>query len=406
MLEEKIRKLINTDEDEYHDFKVEWYNEHQKDEMIKDIFSFVNTAHHQDCYLIFGIHDGDRKVVGIEKDSNRLNTETLTEYLNSLPIANRDIPKIVVKTINIGDHLIDILIIKDTSDVPVYLKEECHPKKCKHVIRAGQIFCRMNGTETSITGTASDYQVEQLWKKRFGLDLSISDQYKVKLLDVDNWEYFENDQVGFRYNVDPDYCMYLVDDKERRNRVESYSLSQSRIRMDWQVLKLMYRGQLLKNILVVWLDGARFLTVTPMLADLNQGLPGEMLTFQYICEDSIDFYVENFLLSSKEHAISSDHSQRNRLLKDIVIFKDRNQLKTVCDLLKNQISEIKEKVKPTNDQLELCKGKMSFDFSKKDMEFSNTNIEYMCQEKNVSEYINNFIATKTSLEIPNLLYLD
>ena len=34
-----IKKLLTSDEDEYHDFKREWYKDYQKAEMIKDIFS-------------------------------------------------------------------------------------------------------------------------------------------------------------------------------------------------------------------------------------------------------------------------------------------------------------------------------------------------------------------------------
>lgn len=406
MLEEEIRKLISIDEDEFHDFKLEWYTPHQKDEMIKDIFSFVNTAHHQDCYLIFGIHDGDKKIVGIENDENRLNNEKITGYLNNLPIANRDIPKVAVKTLSINNHLIDVLIIKDTSNVPVYLKKEYKPKGCRYVIHPGQVFCRMNGIETSIIGTADDYQIEKLWRKRFGLDLSIKDQYKVKLLDVNNWEYFENDQVGFRYNLDPDYCMYLVDDTEKRYRVESYSLSQWRTRMDWQVLKLMYRDRLIKNILVVWLDGARFVTVTPEIAALNQAPYDKMLTFQCIYANTLDFYVENFIFAHKNYSTSSDYLQRSHLLKDIVVFKDKNQRDSVIKLLKNKISEIQLKVQPSKEQIKKYKAKLSIDFNNNDIEYSDDNIEHMCKEKNVSEFVNNFIDYETDIERPNLLFLD
>jgi hypothetical protein len=406
LFEERIRDLINTDEDEFHDFKLEWYTPYQKDEMIKDIFSFVNTAHHQDCYLIFGVHDGDRKIVGIEDDENRLNNEEITQYLNNLPIANRNIPKIVIKTISVDNHLIDVLVIKDNNDVPVYLEKEFKPKKCRYVIRPGQIFCRMNGIETPINGTANDYQVEKLWKKRFGLDLSINDQYKVKLLDVNNWEYFENDQVGFRYNPDPDYCMYLIDDTERRYRVESYSLSQWRTKMDWQVLKLMYRNRLIKNILVVWLDGCRFVTVTPEIAALNQATYDKMLTFQCIYADTLDFYVENFLFTHKNYSTSSDYLQRSHLLKDIVVFKDKNQRDLVIELLKNKISEIQAKVQPSKEQIKKYKGKLSIDFNNSDIEYSDDNIEHMCKEKNVSEFVNNFIDYETDIERPSLLFLD
>lgn len=406
LFEERIRKLINIDEDEFHDFKIEWYTPHQKDEMIKDIFSFVNTAHHQDCYIIFGIQDGDHKIIGIEDDDNRLNNEKIAEYLNSLPIANRNIPKVIVKTVAMDNHLIDVLVIKDTNDVPVYLKKEYRPKECRHIIRAGQIFCRMSGIETPIISTATDYQVEKLWKKRFGMDLSIKDQYKIKLQDVDNWEYFENDQVGFRYNIDPDYCMYLVDDTQNRYRAESYSLSQWRTKMDWQVLKLMYRDRLIKNILVVWLDNAKFVTVTPEIATLNEASFDKQLTFQCIYANTLDFYVENFLFTHKNYSTSSDYIQRSHLLKDIVVFKDSNQRNNVIRLLKDNVSQIQLKVQPSKEQIRKYKEKMSIDFNVNGIEYSDSNIRYMCKEKNVSEFVNNYINNETDIERPSLLSLD
>lgn len=165
MFEEKIRNLIRLDEDEYHDFKLEWYTKHQKDEMIKDIFSFVNTFHHQDCYVIIGVRDSDHKIIGVENDEHRLNTEKLTSYLDMLPIANQSIPRVLVKTIKLDGHDVDVIVIKNTNDVPLYLSEDYHPSTCKYSIKAGQIFVRLNDRETDIRKTARDYQTEKLWKK-------------------------------------------------------------------------------------------------------------------------------------------------------------------------------------------------------------------------------------------------
>lgn len=121
-----INDLLATSEDEYHDFKEQWYSLNDKAELIKDIFSFVNTAHHKDCYLIMGVSD-NHKAVGIENDENRLNTQKLTDFLHSLPIANSHTPKVKVESVTIKGHLIDIIIIKDTIDVPVYLEEDKRP---------------------------------------------------------------------------------------------------------------------------------------------------------------------------------------------------------------------------------------------------------------------------------------
>ena len=210
---DSINKLLTTAEDEYHDFKAQWYSKNDRAELIKDIFSFVNTSHHKDCYLIIGVND-NHEVVGVENDSNRLNTQKITDFLHSLPIANAHTPKIKVTPITVENHTVDVIVIKDTLDVPVYLDEDKRPKYANRPIHAGQIFARENDTNTPIDESASDYLVQRLWKKRFGLDLTIQQQYVSKLKDVNNWEYFEADKIGFLYNVDPDYCMFLEEDDE------------------------------------------------------------------------------------------------------------------------------------------------------------------------------------------------
>lgn len=187
----------------------------------------------------------------------------------------------------------------------MFLNEEYHPKQCKNVIRPGQIFCRLNNIETPINGTATDFQVERLWKKRFHLDLPPREIYKARLREIDNWEYFETDKVGFRYIFDPDYCMYLENNDEGRNIVESYSLNQTSIKIDWDTLKLMYHGQILEEIMVVWLDGTRFLTVAPNIGSLNP-LSDKPLYFQYLLTDSLDFAIEQFFLNNRERGISPD----------------------------------------------------------------------------------------------------
>ena len=60
MFEEKIRNLIRLDDDEYHDFKLEWYTKHQKDEMIKDIYYSDLTDKSQE---IVDFYSDEKKVI-------------------------------------------------------------------------------------------------------------------------------------------------------------------------------------------------------------------------------------------------------------------------------------------------------------------------------------------------------
>lgn len=390
MLADIITKLICEDEDEYHDFKEEWYVQNKKDEMIKDIFSFVNTAHHHDCYLIMGVkNDLDHTIVGIENDKNRYNTQKLTDYLGYLPIANCETPVVRVESLPIEQHTIDVIIIKDFNQVPVYLTKQYRPKKCENIIQPGQIFCRLNDTNTAINQTAKDYQVRKLWKKRFRLDLSPIEQYKYKLSDITNWEYSEDGEKRFLYEFDPDYCIYLVDDidKASRYKIQSYSLSQNRARVNWETLNLMYKDRLIKSFTVVYLDQYRFLTVYPQESCLESSY-NSMLVYRFILADSIDFYVEKFLLNQKNaFSPSPDSFQKDKLLKSIVVFKDIEQKNNIDKELKKDISVIRKEVKPKSSQLNSIQKKVKLEFNYED-EVSINEITAACQEFNLGAYIN------------------
>lgn len=390
MLADIITKLIRKDEDEYHDFKEEWYVQNKKDEMIKDIFSFVNTAHHHDCYLIMGVkNDRNHTIVGIEKDENRYNTQNLTDYLEHLPIANHETPVVRVESLPIKKHTIDVIIIKDFNQVPVYLTKQYRPKKCENRIQPGQIFCRLNDTNTAINQTAKDYQVEKLWKKRFRLDLPPKEQYKYKLSDITNWEYSEDGEKRFLYEFDPDYCMYLVDDidKAPRHKIQSYSLSQNRARVNWETLNLMYKDRLIKSFTVVYLDQYRFLTVYPQESCLESNY-NSMLVYRYILADSIDSYVEEFLLNQKNASSPSpDSFQKDKLLESIVVFKDIEQKNIIDKELKKDISVIRKEVKPKSSQLNPIQKKVKLEFKYED-EVSINEITAACQEFNLGVYIN------------------
>ncbi|WP_156249942.1 ATP-binding protein [Limosilactobacillus reuteri] len=388
---DSINKLLTTAEDEYHDFKAQWYSKNDRAELIKDIFSFVNTSHHKDCYLIIGVND-NHEVVGVENDSNRLNTQKITDFLHSLPIANAHTPKIKVTPITVENHTVDVIVIKDTLDVPVYLDEDKRPKYANRPIHAGQIFARENDTNTPIDESASDYLVQRLWKKRFGLDLTIQQQYVSKLKDVNNWEYFEADKIGFLYNVDPDYCMFLEEDDENRYRVESYALGQFRARMDWQKLVLKYRNRTISEFLVVFLDGARFMTLTPNLGSINP-LSDNLLTFQYFIADTLEYTVERLFLSMKQGPTAPDGLQKFNLFQRVVVFENKNQKDQVLDELSGKQDYIEEQCNPTQEEIDRCRSLLKMDFNSHDTEMTESNIEHMCKEANVSQFIISYLKT-------------
>ncbi len=118
-----LSKLINSksDENEWLDYKQEWHK--NKIELIRDILAFINTTHHQDCYLIFGIEDKTFKVIGVDNDDNRRSTQQIVDLLINQPLSS-DIPKIKVETFAIDNKDIDVLTIFNTLNVPLFFTKD------------------------------------------------------------------------------------------------------------------------------------------------------------------------------------------------------------------------------------------------------------------------------------------
>ena len=74
--------------------------------------------------------------------------------------------------------------------------------------------------------------------------------------------------------------------------------------------------------------------------------------------------------------------------------------------MKDKIPQIQIKVQPSDEQIKKYREKLSIDFNNGDTEYTDDNIRHMCKEKNVSEFINNFIDYETDIERPSLLFLD
>lgn len=115
--------------------------------------------------------------------------------------------------------------------------------------------------------------------------------------------------------------MYLEEDDETRYRAESYNLGQFRLSMSWNKLILKYRNRTIDELLVVFMDSATFMTVTPSLGSISPMSNSDMLTFQYYLADSLDFAVEKLILNMKRSSITPNYNQQSKLLKRIVILR-------------------------------------------------------------------------------------
>ena len=147
--------------------------------------NFVNTSHHEDCYIIFGIDNITLDIIGVNNDDNRRNEEDLTDLLHKLFISTNNQIKISIQTETIDNKEIDILIIHDTDKVPIFLTKDYKPKK-DTALPKGLIYARNGSINTPKDSSAPFELINKLFQKFNHTDLNIKEQYFHVLKDYKN----------------------------------------------------------------------------------------------------------------------------------------------------------------------------------------------------------------------------
>lgn len=400
MDEEDLFRLIETREDERHDFKEKWYssdeNNSKKAEMLKDIFSFVNTTHDEDCYLIFGVTDDTREIVGVENDKNRYNTQKITDLLSRLPI-EPETPRVRVETLSVRGHEVDVMIIKNTDRVPVFLRSGKKGNGFgKHVIGPGQVFTRKEDTNTSISGTADYNQLTELFKKHLGLNLPIEKRFGKVLQDWKNWNYYEHsDGVGIQYSLDPDFRVVFVD-RDADAKAESFSLSQVRVDISWGIAQLKHRTDIIKEVSIVDLDGARFKAVVPDIGSISNSY-GKDLFYDCYKVDSLKFKLEE-LINNMGSAISPDYGSLNDFMESIVLYNDDEHQSKVEQYLCSIANDVDTSAESDEEMLRIYKNKLETDVPRGSIELSDLAIDQMAKRINLGKCIKEFMRQNPQLQ--------
>lgn len=222
MLYDEITQLIATHrEDDWWDFKREHH--HDKAELVHDILCMANNRPRKDSYLIFGIDDESFSVIGVENDINRRNQQGITDILRNISFAGSTRPRIEIQTIVLNNHEVDVLIIKDSLEVPYYLEKEYQDKDIKNsngkkygkVVRSYHIYTRVVDNNTPIDKQADINDVEFLWRKRFGIDIPIMERLHILLSETDKW-IFDWGNKKYCYHIDyPEFQIIQIDDMEQ-----------------------------------------------------------------------------------------------------------------------------------------------------------------------------------------------
>ncbi len=217
-----IEELIQSHrEDEWWDFKREHH--HDKADLVHDITCMSNLRANRDAYIIFGIEDKTFTILGVESDTNRRNQQGIVDILRSVSYAGSVRPRIELRTIILEQHEVDVLIVKNTYDVPYYLEKQYQDsaikssdgKKIGRIVRPYHIYTRVVDNNTEIDKNADINDVEYLWRKRFGIDRSPKERLMILLDEIDKWV-FDWGNKKYAYHTDcPEYQLVQAEDMQQ-----------------------------------------------------------------------------------------------------------------------------------------------------------------------------------------------
>ncbi len=199
-----ILDLLEQPESDFLDFKREWHNDTVN--LVLDILCMANSDAKSDRYIVIGYDEKEKTICDVS--ANRRKLDDIYDILCNSNF-NR-LPNIYVETFSIDDKELDVLIIKKTNYRPYFLTKDKVNRAGNRTIRAGVIYTRNGSINTPIDQSATESQVADMWRERFGLTLSPKDRLEQYINDVRNWEYNyneENRKYIYYYIPFPEFTM-------------------------------------------------------------------------------------------------------------------------------------------------------------------------------------------------------
>lgn len=323
--------IASRREGDFWDFKQQYHI--NKADFIHDIICMANNRVRKDGYIIFGVADEPKgEICGVEEDENRRTQQQIIDLLQAPKWAFGIYPSVELRTLNFEHHEVDVLIVKNTLDVPYYLTEDYSytPEKSRpRVVQASHIYTRVCDTNTPIDKSAAPHQTEALWRRRFGLDLLPLEQVTRKLWRKGDWETYIDDDTGdsVYYNkFSPEYTV-RIREQERPQYGPFYSYIQCNEATGFYMLYVMYHSTVLAKMEMVSLDSGRYDTPAPDRSFVHkQDNPIDALCeYRYILRDSLEYCVQNFLYDPE----NSEEEYAKRRFDTVVLYFD-NEYEEIC----------------------------------------------------------------------------
>lgn len=317
---EEILKLIYLkQEGPYWDFKRQWYEDGHEGDMLHDIICMANNLVNRDAYIIIGVdEEHDYSPYDISADPQTRNTQMVVDFLRAKKFAGDCRPVVTVEHIEVAEYKLDVIVIHNSMNTPFYLKAEYkgnHPNN---------IYVRTQDTNTPPNESADVQYIEQLWKKRFGLNLSPLQRMQVLLKDKNDWDNIPGSDDIKYYRYAPEYTIgWSFERSEFRTGYEYYFLNQTDHHPCWGNIQLKYFQTVLYETSGNVLDGGRHLSPAPDMTGISFSRYGGWdVSYRYWEKDSLDYAIHSFYfdINSAEARWSE-----NKLLENVLVFESKEE---------------------------------------------------------------------------------
>lgn len=284
-----IKDLISLQrEGDYWDYKQEWYLKNSC--LLHDIICLANSLHRGDRYLIIGVaNNGD--VVGVHNDTHRKKQHQLIDFIKTIDFAQDNRPEIDIRTLKIADKDIDVIIIKDKPFKPYYLNSEFIDKKIKsadighkyqdknNIVRQYSIYTRIGDTNTPIDKQADQYDIEKMWRERFGLDLPPYERLINLLAEPNEWN---RTKEHYHYHkLFPEFRIEYDEAVDMDAYSEPYSYFYPNSTGAYQNVRFYYHSTIMHEVMCIFCDECRIQLPVPSIRSLKNDV-----YFYYYLKDS------------------------------------------------------------------------------------------------------------------------
>lgn len=267
-LSQTIKDLIaRNSEGDYWDFKRKHHA--TNGDLVHDILCLANAEHNGPRFLVFGVDTADFSLHDIKRSDGRRTQADIAALFrdNAAKFFQSRFPTFQLHEIAIDGIPVDVLVIEDVPKKPYYLVDRIEK------VRPHHIYTRVCDTNTPIDAAAQPYEIERMWRERFGLDASALERARRCLEEPSAWTLWEeNGFICAHHNVFPEFTLkaaeaeYPLDSNQEWTRGEVATDDNHSI---W--FELRYHQTLLQRIHHVSFDNHKKSMVAPAWEPVGKG---------------------------------------------------------------------------------------------------------------------------------------